>query len=329
MSRAGRGAAAGRQGSPCENSSPLTRLTCWTRSPISTLRSRQRRRRSSSSGVGGLIIAQTRGSPRLYASSARTNTSPWRGIPGTPDNPRRSPAVAEEDVIGGIGDAEKGTGSIARALGAPAASVDALHSGGVCEAHRFRAGSQPPALARECRLPSRREHCRPPCRSRRCRPYAPRSGRRSAVRPSCHRGEASRSVRGTPRRGCRRCQPCIHRSAHPQHGVSQPWPRPVRQSLAASVLWRRGPGMRPLKSVKSVSAVAALSILSLVGPCLPTCFARSLANISQAKATSGIDLSPDARATPRILLGPARPNASALGGVHRQPLSARWGPSPP
>ena len=52
------------------------RLTCWTRSVISTLRSRQRRRRSSSSGVGALTIAHTRGSPRLYASSARSSASP-------------------------------------------------------------------------------------------------------------------------------------------------------------------------------------------------------------------------------------------------------------
>src|SRR5580704_3946500 len=37
---------------------------------------RQRRRRSSSSGVGTLTIAHTRGSPRLYASSARTSASP-------------------------------------------------------------------------------------------------------------------------------------------------------------------------------------------------------------------------------------------------------------
>ena len=47
------------------------RLTWQTRSAISTLRSRQRRQRSSSSGVGGFTIAQTRGSPRLYANSAR------------------------------------------------------------------------------------------------------------------------------------------------------------------------------------------------------------------------------------------------------------------
>src|ERR1700704_2074461 len=47
-----------------------------TRSVISTLRSRQRRRRSSSSGVGALTIAHTRGSPRFYARSARTRASP-------------------------------------------------------------------------------------------------------------------------------------------------------------------------------------------------------------------------------------------------------------
>ena len=34
------------------------------------------RRRSSSSGVGALTIAHTRGSPRLYASNARTSASP-------------------------------------------------------------------------------------------------------------------------------------------------------------------------------------------------------------------------------------------------------------
>src|ERR1700688_3032898 len=61
---------------PWENNSPLTRLTCLTRSAISTLRSRQRRRRSSSSGVGAFPIAHTRGSPRLYASSARSRASP-------------------------------------------------------------------------------------------------------------------------------------------------------------------------------------------------------------------------------------------------------------
>ena len=45
-------------------------------SAISTLRSRQRRRRSSSSGVGALTIIHTRGSPRLYASNARSSASP-------------------------------------------------------------------------------------------------------------------------------------------------------------------------------------------------------------------------------------------------------------
>src|SRR4029077_7155609 len=61
---------------PLGNNSPLTRLTCLTRSAISTLRSRQRRRRSSSSGVGTFTIAHTRGSPRLYASNARSRASP-------------------------------------------------------------------------------------------------------------------------------------------------------------------------------------------------------------------------------------------------------------
>src|ERR1700689_2513647 len=61
---------------PWENDSPLTRLTCLTRSAISTLRSRQRRRRSSSSGLGAFTIAHTRGSPRLYASNARSRPSP-------------------------------------------------------------------------------------------------------------------------------------------------------------------------------------------------------------------------------------------------------------
>ena len=43
--------------------------------PASIATSR-RRRRSSSSGVGVLTLAQTRGSPRLYASRARTRASP-------------------------------------------------------------------------------------------------------------------------------------------------------------------------------------------------------------------------------------------------------------
>src|SRR6202011_893404 len=52
------------------------RLTGLTRSAIRILRSRQSRRRSSSSGVGALTIAHTRGSPRLYASSVRSSASP-------------------------------------------------------------------------------------------------------------------------------------------------------------------------------------------------------------------------------------------------------------
>src|SRR3954452_10902580 len=52
------------------------RLTCWTRSAVRTSRSRLIRRRSSSWGVGAWTIAQTRGSPRLSASKARTKASP-------------------------------------------------------------------------------------------------------------------------------------------------------------------------------------------------------------------------------------------------------------
>ena len=44
---------------------PLIRFTCATRSAISVLCSRQISQRSSSAGVGGLTIEQTRGSPRL------------------------------------------------------------------------------------------------------------------------------------------------------------------------------------------------------------------------------------------------------------------------
>ena len=61
---------------PCAKSSPLIRLTCSTRSAVSILRSRQIRRRSSSCGVGARTMAHTRGSPRLYASNARTKASP-------------------------------------------------------------------------------------------------------------------------------------------------------------------------------------------------------------------------------------------------------------
>src|SRR5512147_1721819 len=49
---------------PCANGRPLIRLTCSTRSEISTLRSRVMRRRSSSSGLGAFSMAQT---PRLAA----------------------------------------------------------------------------------------------------------------------------------------------------------------------------------------------------------------------------------------------------------------------
>ena len=43
---------------PCENRRPFIRFTCATRSAIKTLRSREIRRRSSSSGVGIRTIAQ-------------------------------------------------------------------------------------------------------------------------------------------------------------------------------------------------------------------------------------------------------------------------------
>ena len=61
---------------PWAKSSPLIRLTCSTRSAVRVLRSRQIRRRSSSCGVGARTMAHTRGSPRLYASNARTRASP-------------------------------------------------------------------------------------------------------------------------------------------------------------------------------------------------------------------------------------------------------------
>src|ERR1700736_5865860 len=66
------------------------RLTCLTRSVISTLRSRQRRRRSSSSGVGALTIAHTRGAPRLFARRARNNTPPPLLSVFSPPPPRLS-----------------------------------------------------------------------------------------------------------------------------------------------------------------------------------------------------------------------------------------------
>src|SRR3954470_10462732 len=52
------------------------RLTCATRSVVRTFRSRLMRRSSSSRDVGALTIAQTLGSPRLYARSARSKGSP-------------------------------------------------------------------------------------------------------------------------------------------------------------------------------------------------------------------------------------------------------------
>jgi hypothetical protein len=52
------------------------RLTCWTRSLVNPLRSRQRRRRSSCSGGGALAIAHTRASPRLYGSNVLSSASP-------------------------------------------------------------------------------------------------------------------------------------------------------------------------------------------------------------------------------------------------------------
>jgi transposase len=57
-------------------SSPLIRLTCFTRSLTSVRRSRQTRRRSSSCGVGALAMEHTRGSPRLKAIRVRTRVSP-------------------------------------------------------------------------------------------------------------------------------------------------------------------------------------------------------------------------------------------------------------
>src|SRR4051794_14833099 len=61
---------------PCPQSSPLIRLVCRTRSLSSVPRSRVRRRRSSSSGLGGRTIEQTHRSPRAQAISARTSFSP-------------------------------------------------------------------------------------------------------------------------------------------------------------------------------------------------------------------------------------------------------------
>ena len=62
---------------PWENNSPLTRLTCLTRS------AHQHFALAAEAalifflfGVGAFTIAHTRGSPRLYASNARSRASP-------------------------------------------------------------------------------------------------------------------------------------------------------------------------------------------------------------------------------------------------------------
>ena len=55
---------------------PRIRLVCWIRSVMSVCRSRDSRRRSSSSGLGGTTIEQTRGSPRFQAISVRSSVSP-------------------------------------------------------------------------------------------------------------------------------------------------------------------------------------------------------------------------------------------------------------
>src|SRR5919199_1872968 len=61
---------------PCPQSSPLIRFVCWVRSLRSVARSRVRRRRSSSSGLGGRTIEQTRRSPRAQAMRVRRSISP-------------------------------------------------------------------------------------------------------------------------------------------------------------------------------------------------------------------------------------------------------------
>src|SRR6516162_3809733 len=53
-------------------SSPLIRLTCWTRSLINRPRSRWSRRPSSSATLGTRTTLQTFGSPRRYAISDRS-----------------------------------------------------------------------------------------------------------------------------------------------------------------------------------------------------------------------------------------------------------------
>ena len=54
----------------------MIRFVCRVRSSSSVPRSRVRRRRSSSPGVGGTTMAQTRGSPRRQASSVLSSVSP-------------------------------------------------------------------------------------------------------------------------------------------------------------------------------------------------------------------------------------------------------------
>src|ERR1700733_15561945 len=61
---------------PLTDEQILRRLTCRTRSRSKMACSREVRRWSSSSGVGGDTIAQTRGSPRFQARSVRNNVSP-------------------------------------------------------------------------------------------------------------------------------------------------------------------------------------------------------------------------------------------------------------
>src|SRR6516164_6604008 len=52
------------------------RLVCRTRSCSSFARSREIRRQSSSLGLGGTVIVQTRGSPRCQAINVRSSVSP-------------------------------------------------------------------------------------------------------------------------------------------------------------------------------------------------------------------------------------------------------------
>src|SRR6516164_984446 len=52
------------------------RFVCRMRSRSSMARSRETRRRSSSLGLGGTVMAQTRGSPRCQAISVRSSVSP-------------------------------------------------------------------------------------------------------------------------------------------------------------------------------------------------------------------------------------------------------------